>query len=170
MTFRGRPPMNDSCIYIRLPESYQRYDSRLTMNCSPLAQRGFYALPYTGSRHASTATTPEAPPRAGSKQTSVKPSNAAPESQLAKPQPASSAFSPKNLNAFTVTHLTARAHPSRPPPQINDGRLPDKYKPAARRITYAMVAMPIAIVTSYMLWNRCEYLFPGVLKEITDWR
>lgn len=33
--------------------------------------------------------------------------------------------------------------------------LPSKYKPAARRVTLAMVAAPIAIVTSWVLYERC---------------
>ena len=66
----------------------------------------------------------------------------------------SSSLSPTALNAFAVSQLSARAHPSRPAPQINDGRLPDKYKPAARRITAIMVALPILIVTSCFLWGR----------------
>ncbi|MCJ1258985.1 hypothetical protein MMC24_006819 [Lignoscripta atroalba] len=60
--------------------------------------------------------------------------------------------SPTSLNAFAVSQLSGR--PSRPTPRIYDGRLPDKYKPAARRITFVMVALPIAIVTSWVLWQR----------------
>ncbi|MCJ1243871.1 hypothetical protein MMC30_001068 [Trapelia coarctata] len=121
------------------------------MNCTPLTHRGSYALPYSGTRYASTKPPPKP---ANSKPASVKAAHAPPSTQPSNPQSSPSAFSPKKLNAFAVDHLTARAHPSRPPPKINDGRVPDKYKPAARRITYAMVAMPIAIVTSYVLWNR----------------
>ncbi|OCK83477.1 hypothetical protein K432DRAFT_423346 [Lepidopterella palustris CBS 459.81] len=35
-----------------------------------------------------------------------------------------------------------------------DGKLPPKYKPAARRVTAIMVALPIVIVTSYELYLR----------------
>ena len=122
------------------------------MNCISRPHMGFHALPRKGSRYISTPTTPKAQPTA-----KAKPSSTAPPPP--QPQSSPSAFSPKNLNAFAVNHLTARAHSSRPPLPINDGRLPDKYKPAARRITYALVAMPIAIVTSYMLWARCKWLF-----------
>ncbi|MCJ1438863.1 hypothetical protein MMC27_008253 [Xylographa pallens] len=68
--------------------------------------------------------------------------------------PKTSHLSPSALNAFAVSTLSAQAHPSRPAPKINDGSLPKNYKAAARRITLAMVAAPIAIVTSWVLWER----------------
>lgn len=71
------------------------------------------------------------------------------------PAPNAAIVSPSSLNAFAVSTLSANAHPPRPAPQIKDGRLPDGYKAAARRVTLTMVALPIAIVTSYVLWQRC---------------
>ena len=138
----------------------------LAMNCTHLVHKGSHASSYISSRYGST-TTAKAPPRAKAKPSTVKPATASPPppppppltpppSQTPSPQSSPLAFSPKQLNAFAVSDLSFRAHPSRRPPQIYDGRLPDKYKPAARRITYAMVAMPIVIVTSYMLWARCK--------------
>ena len=70
--------------------------------------------------------------------------------------PKTSHLSPSSLNAFAVSTLSARAHPSRPAPKLKDGGLPKDYKAAARKITLAMVAAPIAIVTSWVLWERCE--------------
>ena len=70
--------------------------------------------------------------------------------------PKTSHLSPSALNAFAVSTLSAQAHPSRPAPKLNDGSLPKNYKAAARRITLAMVAAPIAIVTSWVLWERCK--------------
>ena len=66
-------------------------------------------------------------------------------------------LSPSALNAFAVSTLSAQAHPSRPAPKVRGGSLPKNYKAAARRITLAMVAAPIAIVTSWVLWERCEW-------------
>ncbi|MCJ1399652.1 hypothetical protein MMC11_002854 [Xylographa trunciseda] len=63
-------------------------------------------------------------------------------------------ISPTSLNAFAVSTLSAHAHPSRPAPKLKDGGLPKNYKSAARRVTLAMVAAPIAIVTSWVLWER----------------
>ncbi|KAI9815978.1 MAG: hypothetical protein M1827_001970 [Pycnora praestabilis] len=63
-----------------------------------------------------------------------------------------SQMTPSSINAYAVSQLSARR--SGPPPRIDDGRLPDKYKSAARRITMAIVALPIAIVTSYVLYQR----------------
>ncbi|KAI9879487.1 MAG: hypothetical protein M1830_008363 [Pleopsidium flavum] len=69
-----------------------------------------------------------------------------------RPSAPSPALSPASINAYAVSQLSSR--PSRPPPKIGDGRLPEKYKPAARRITFVIVALPIAIVTSYVLYQR----------------
>ena len=60
----------------------------------------------------------------------------------------------KSLNPFTVSKHGGAAHPSRPQPEVL--RFPPNYKPVARRVTAALVAMPIAIVTSWLLWERCE--------------
>jgi len=41
---------------------------------------------------------------------------------------------------------------------VKEGSLPEKYRPAARKITLALVALPIAIVTSWVLYQRCKWL------------
>lgn len=55
--------------------------------------------------------------------------------------------------------------------------LPSKYKPAARRVTLAMVAAPIAIVTSWVLYERLvlgherkeiSRLIPSLAKAVDD--
>jgi hypothetical protein len=74
--------------------------------------------------------------------------------QTGSTQPAPS---PKQVNAFAVNHLSARAHPSRPQPGISDGKLPANYNKLARKYTSVMVALPIALVTSYVLWDRREF-------------
>ena len=40
---------------------------------------------------------------------------------------------------------------------MSNGQIPEKYKPAARKITATMVALPIAFVTSWILYDRCEW-------------
>ena len=66
-------------------------------------------------------------------------------------------ISPKSINAFAVNTLSAQAHPSRPPPKAGAGQLPKNYNSVARRITLALVAAPIALVTSWVLYERCEF-------------
>ena len=39
---------------------------------------------------------------------------------------------------------------------VRPGEMPRKYKPAARRVTVIIVALPIVIVSSYMLYERGE--------------
>ncbi|OCL11065.1 hypothetical protein AOQ84DRAFT_361854 [Glonium stellatum] len=89
-----------------------------------------------------------------------KPSATTPPSSPPKPPPPTSkpTISPTSTNAFAVSHLSARpgstgagTDSSRSMP---DGQLPAKYKPAARRIMAIMVALPIAIVTGYELYQR----------------
>jgi len=50
-----------------------------------------------------------------------------------------------------VSQISSRAgaRPGRPPTD-----LPANYKPVARRVTLAIVALPIAIVTSWVLYQR----------------
>ncbi|KAH8144432.1 uncharacterized protein LAJ45_11600 [Morchella importuna] len=40
------------------------------------------------------------------------------------------------------------------PRPLSPGELPSKYKPAERRVRVMIIALPIAIVTSWVLWNR----------------
>ncbi|KAF2141000.1 uncharacterized protein K452DRAFT_309452 [Aplosporella prunicola CBS 121167] len=86
-----------------------------------------------------------------------KPSNK-PAPTTAKPSILAN-LSPKSLNSFAVHQLSARpgqtgtgAPSSRQWKEVEP--LPAKYRPAARRITAAIVAAPIAIVTSYFLYQR----------------
>lgn len=60
----------------------------------------------------------------------------------------------KSLNSEIVSNITTRAG-ARPSSGGNKS-LPPNYKPVARRITMAIVAAPIAIVTSYVLYQRCR--------------
>jgi hypothetical protein len=56
------------------------------------------------------------------------------------------------LNKEIVSNITARAG-ARPRPAGNNG-LPPSYNNVARKVTMAIVAAPIAIVTSYVLYQR----------------
>jgi len=56
------------------------------------------------------------------------------------------------LNSEIVSNISTRAGAR---PNVGSGNpLPKNYKPVARKITMAIVAMPIAIVTSYVLYQR----------------
>ena len=44
------------------------------------------------------------------------------------------------------------------PELLQPGEMPAKYKPAMRRVQALIVALPIVIVTSWMLYERCECL------------
>ncbi|CAG8959128.1 hypothetical protein HYFRA_00012991 [Hymenoscyphus fraxineus] len=55
-----------------------------------------------------------------------------------------------DINKEIVSKITARAGARR----RGSNNLPPKYKSAARKVTMAIVAMPIAIVTSYVLYQR----------------
>jgi len=51
-----------------------------------------------------------------------------------------------------VSNISTRAGAR---PNVGSGKpLPKNYKPIARKVTMAIVAMPIAIVTSYVLYQR----------------
>jgi hypothetical protein len=58
------------------------------------------------------------------------------------------------LNSSIVSQISSRAgaRPGRPPTD-----LPVNYKPVARRVTLAIVALPIAIVTSWVLYQRRKF-------------
>jgi hypothetical protein len=58
------------------------------------------------------------------------------------------------LNSTIVSQISSRAgaRPGRPPTD-----LPANYKPVARRVTLAIVALPIAIVTSWVLYQRRKF-------------
>lgn len=58
------------------------------------------------------------------------------------------------LNSSIVSQISSRAgaRPGRPPTD-----LPANYKPVARRVTLAIVALPVAIVTSWVLYQRRKF-------------
>jgi hypothetical protein len=70
----------------------------------------------------------------------------------------------------------------RSPAQIPETPLPSNYKSVANKVTMVIVAMPILLVTSWVLYERCElfiYLFPSspapcvrslVLCGKSEWR
>ena len=79
----------------------------------------------------------------------------------------------KEANRFAVTGESSRGGPgsgaakSRAqqaaedargarPELLQPGEMPAKYKPAMRRVQAIIVALPIVIVTSYMLYERCK--------------
>jgi hypothetical protein len=67
------------------------------------------------------------------------------------------------MNSAVVSQISERAgaRQSRP----GSKALPNNYKPVARKVTLAIVALPIAIVTSYVLWQRREYCKGGLTSE-----
>ncbi|CAG8971492.1 hypothetical protein HYALB_00002076 [Hymenoscyphus albidus] len=72
-------------------------------------------------------------------------------SKLTTPKPTPTPKVPiADINKEIVSNITARAG-ARPGGSNN---LPPNYKSAARKVTMAIVAMPIAIVTSYVLYQR----------------
>jgi hypothetical protein len=78
----------------------------------------------------------------------------------------------KEANRFVVAEQSSRGGPgsgaaaSRAaaeegrPGLIMPGEMPAKYKPAMRRVQAIIVALPIVIVTSWMLYERCECTHP----------
>jgi hypothetical protein len=69
---------------------------------------------------------------------------------------------PKALNATLVSQLsnqTSRNDRGRSAAAeaARTGKMPPAYHGPARRVTMTIVALPIAIVTSYVLYQRCEY-------------
>ncbi|KAL2061298.1 hypothetical protein VTL71DRAFT_7571 [Oculimacula yallundae] len=74
------------------------------------------------------------------------------------PPPPSAKPTPKphipiaELNSAIVSNITTRAGAR--PNTSGSQQLPKNYKPVARKVTMAIVALPIAIVTSYVLYQR----------------
>lgn len=61
------------------------------------------------------------------------------------------------LAAFNAKVVSGLTTPLGARPSAQKGQqLPPNYKPMARKVTLAIVALPVAIVTSYVLWQRCE--------------
>ncbi|KAI9051771.1 hypothetical protein LZ554_004038 [Drepanopeziza brunnea f. sp. 'monogermtubi'] len=68
--------------------------------------------------------------------------------------PASKADVPlRELNSAIVSDISTRAG-ARPNTSSGSRALPKNYKPVARKVSAAIVAMPILIVTSYVLYQR----------------
>ncbi|TAQ88123.1 hypothetical protein B7494_g3522 [Chlorociboria aeruginascens] len=82
--------------------------------------------------------TPQAPP----------PSSSSPPSRSPKP----SKLPLRSMNSEIVSNITSRAGAK--PNTGGANPLPANYKPTARKVTMAIVAMPIVIVTSYFLYDR----------------
>lgn len=77
------------------------------------------------------------------------PKNSSPNAQSQLPKHASKP--PLSaLNAAIVNNITSAngARPNREQP------LPPNYKPVARKVTLAIVALPVLLVTSWVLWDR----------------
>ena len=74
-----------------------------------------------------------------------------PNAPRAKPLP----FSLMSLNPFTFSKPSSAAHASRLQPGVP--RVPPNYNQVARKVTAALVAAPVAIVMSWLLWERCEH-------------
>ncbi|KAL5353169.1 hypothetical protein ACLOAV_001202 [Pseudogymnoascus australis] len=103
------------------------------------------------------STKPVSHPRTPSKTSTPKPpAKTAAKTPPPKPAPPTKPPAPKiplgALNATIVDNISkpAGARPSAGGQQ----QLPKGYKPVARKVTMVIVALPIAIVTSYVLWQR----------------
>lgn len=63
----------------------------------------------------------------------------------------------KALNQSITSQLTT---PSGARPTGEGGKpLPVNYKAVARRLTLTIAALPVLLVTSWVLWDRCEFVF-----------
>lgn len=104
----------------------------------------------------SKSTSHSPPPKVPTPPTApVPPSNPSPKVQIS------------SLNSQIVDNITSRAG-ARPNASTKQNPLPPNYKSAARKVTMAIVAMPIVVVTSYVLYQRCEYILPYSLNEARD--
>ena len=92
--------------------------------------------------HSSPATTP--PPSSLPPKVPNPPPNALPKIPLAA------------LNSTIVDNISKRAG-ARPNTHGTKRQLPPNYRPVARKVTRAIVALPIFIVTSWVLYQRCEF-------------
>jgi hypothetical protein len=62
------------------------------------------------------------------------------------------------LNSAIVSNITTRAGAR--PNTSGSKQLPNNYNSVAKKVTLAIVALPVAIVTSWVLYERCKYPFP----------
>ena len=71
---------------------------------------------------------------------------------ISRPPPAA----PSGPSAPSSGPLPGPAGPSGHRPYAYDGKLPPKYKPAARRVTAIIVGLPVVFVVGYELYGRCK--------------
>ena len=76
------------------------------------------------------------------------------------------AIYPLPSRAAPVPIKNTRTLPTRAFPQVSNETMPQKYKAAARRVTLAIVAMPIAIVTSWVLYDRSTCISPVYVDDV----
>jgi hypothetical protein len=93
---------------------------------------------------------PIKPPLPTSTQASVSP----PKTPQTRPSKITSTIPITSLNSQIVDNITTRAGAR--PNTGGKNSLPAGYKAAARKVTFAIVAMPIVIVTSWVLYERCK--------------
>lgn len=72
------------------------------------------------------------------------------------------------LNSAIVSKISTRAGAR--PTTSGSQQLPKNYKQVARKVTAVMVALPILLVTSYMLYKRCKYPPPPPLHGCRGYR
>lgn len=108
---------------------------------------------------------PQTPlPQAASPAPKSSPSKPTPSPSPSKPAPPASKPTPLNpkphiplaqINSEIVSNITTRAGAR--PNTAGSKQLPPNYKSVSRKVTMAIVAMPIIIVTSYVLYQRRKY-------------
>jgi len=92
------------------------------------------------------------------KKTAPGPSSTPPSTKPPPSKPAGKPHVPlAQLNSDIVSNITTRAG-ARPNTE-GSKQLPKNYKTVSRKVTMAIVALPIAIVTSYVLYQRCRFRF-----------
>ncbi|KAH7327440.1 hypothetical protein BKA65DRAFT_510601 [Rhexocercosporidium sp. MPI-PUGE-AT-0058] len=107
------------------------------------------------SQQKSSPPTKSLDPRPTAKQPPPPPgkSTPPPPAQSVKPTPKPTPHVPiAELNSKIVSNITTRAGAR--PNTSGSQQLPKNYKPVARKVTMAIVALPILIVTSYVLYQR----------------
>ncbi|KAK0102705.1 hypothetical protein ONS95_006307 [Cadophora gregata] len=111
----------------------------------PSSQPKPFPSPISPNPKAPTKASPPPPPP--SKSTPPPPPHSA-----AKPTPKPPHVPIAELNSAIVSNIAARAGAR--PNTAGSQQLPKNYRPVARKVTMAIVALPIAIVTSYVLYQR----------------
>ena len=153
-----------------LATSLSNHGQALGLPSGPANTSAHVSIPRTvssGSVFNFTATNPTSPPTTSP--AAPPPASKLSPTGLARAQGQASSDAPptlKQMNAHAVNSLAARANSSRPP-NISKGTISAKYKPTARRITTIMVALPVVVITSWLLYDRSEYrlLLKIVIRE-----